>query len=68
MAFRLWIEETDKSVWHRATSRTAPLRYRAACGWELDSRPSRVWPQKPTEPGPPDEQRCHTCVAEEPAA
>ncbi len=62
MGFRLWIEETDKSVWHRATLRVERLKYRAVCGWELDGRPSRVWPQKAGEAGPPDPQLCNTCV------
>ena len=58
----LWIEETDKKVWHRANGRTAPLRYTVVCGWELPAEPTRVWPQKSSELGPAHEERCRSCV------
>lgn len=58
----IWISEADKDVWHLAASRLGALRYRAACDWELDVRQGRAWPQKPTEPGPAADRRCHTCV------
>ena len=58
----LWIEEPDEQVWHRAVARTGSLQYRAACGWELNAREGRVWPQKPDQSGPAEEQRCHSCV------
>ena len=61
---QLWIEETDKKVWHLATGRTAALRYTVACGWELSGRPTRIWPQKVTEPGPAHEERCRSCIGE----
>lgn len=60
----LWIEEIDKKVWHLANGRTAPLRYTVVCGWELPAEPTRVWPQKPREPGPAHEERCRTCIGE----
>ena len=66
MAARLWIEERDKPVWHRALKRVASLDYVAACGWELSAREGRVWPQKPRDPGPAAATRCHTCVGDEP--
>lgn len=62
-AATLWIEERDEPVWHRAVARARSLEYRALCGWELSAREGRLWPQKSDEPGPPDELRCHTCVA-----
>jgi hypothetical protein len=62
-AATLWIEERDEPVWHRVVARDRSLEYRAACGWELSAREGRVWPQKPNQPGPADELRCHTCVA-----
>ena len=36
---QLWIEETDKAVWHLANGRTAPLRYTVVCGWVLPAPP-----------------------------
>jgi hypothetical protein len=57
----LWIEERDKPVWHRVAARVASLEYLAACGWELSARDGRVWAQKPGDPGPPVETRCHSC-------
>jgi hypothetical protein len=65
MAYRLWIEETDKRVWHWAVRRLGGLRYIAACGWEVHARHALVWPQKPHEAGPPHGERCHTCAAAE---
>ena len=62
---QLWIEETDKAVWHLANGRTAPLRYTVVCGWVLPARPTRVWPQKSYELGPPQGQRCHSCIGEQ---
>jgi hypothetical protein len=60
----LWIEETDKKVWHLANGRTAALRYTVVCGWELKARPTRVWPQKAHEPGPAHDERCRSCIGE----
>lgn len=66
---QFWIEENDKHVWHRSVARVGHLEYRAACGWELDARGGRVWIVKRGEPGPPSDNRCHSCVgAEEPTA
>ena len=61
----LWVEEKGKAVWHRATVRVVRTLYRAVCGWQLDMRQGRVWPQKPVEPGPPEDERCRTCVGNE---
>ena len=61
----LWFEESDKSVWHRMTTKIGPLDYRAACGWYLTPYPGRIWYQKPGEEGPPEGVRCRTCVGEE---
>ena len=61
---QLWIEEQDKAVWHLANGRTGRLRYTVVCGWVLPARPTRIWPQKHTEIGPPQEQRCHTCIGD----
>ena len=60
----LWFEEFDKRVWHLMTRR-APLVYHAACGWNLVPYTGRVWPQKGHEPGPPEPERCRTCVGKE---
>jgi hypothetical protein len=61
----IWIEERDKAVWHSAVSReTEPLTYRAACGWVVSIRHGRIWPQKLHDPGPPDDDRCRSCVAD----
>ena len=65
MAAQLWIEETDKKVWHLANGKTAPMRYTVVCGWLLNARPTRVWPQKSYEPGPPRDDRCRSCIGEE---
>lgn len=59
----LWFEEPDKKVWQLMT-RKAPLDYRAACSWHLTPVTGRVWPQKGREPGPPEEQRCRSCVGD----
>jgi hypothetical protein len=61
----LWVEEKDKAVWHRATGRVERTLYRAVCGWQLDVRQGRVWPQKRGQFGPPEDERCHTCVGSE---
>jgi hypothetical protein len=58
----LWIEETDKHVWHWAIRRAGVLLYEAACGWEVTARHVAVWPQKAGEPGPEHGERCHTCA------
>ena len=68
MGFQLWIEERDKAVWHLATERLTPRTYRVACGWQMTRDDSTIYPQKPHEPGPPEAQRCHSCLAEAPAA
>jgi hypothetical protein len=62
MAFQLWIEERDKAVWHLATRRSDRLMFRVVCGWQMTPVDKRVYPQKPSEPGPPEPQRCHSCV------
>ncbi len=59
----LWIEEREKHVWHRSVGRIGPLTYRAACGWRMGIRDSRVWPITGSDPGPAPPQRCHACVA-----
>ena len=61
----LWIEETDKQVWHLANRRIGPLHYTAVCGWQMTARPTRIWPQKPHELGPAREERCWSCVGRE---
>ena len=63
MAFTLWIADIDKATWHHARYRTGSLRYRALWGWQLDGRPSYVWPQKDGDAGPPNEECCRICVA-----
>ena len=63
--YRLWIEESDKQVWHHAVDRRAAMQFRAMCGWEIDARHGRVWPQKPGEAGPPDDRRCNSCVGQD---
>ncbi len=59
---RLWFEEADKQVWHLMTRREGGRSFHAACGWTLDPVSGRVWPQKPTEEGPAERDRCRTCV------
>jgi hypothetical protein len=59
---QLWI--TDPTIWHWSVRRLGPLRYRAACGVELDARIAHYWPLKPGELGPPSEDRCQLCLAE----
>lgn len=61
----LWFEESDKQVWHLMTRRVAPLDYHAACGWHLAPYTGRVWPQKDHELGPPESERCRSCVGKE---
>lgn len=59
----LWFEEfRTEPVWHLAAERLEPGVYRARCGWTLDSRHSRVWPQKAGELGPARGSRCRSCV------
>ena len=60
----LWIEETDKQVWHLTNGRTAPLRYTVVCGWKLPAKSTRLWPQKAHEVGPAHEERCRSCIGE----
>lgn len=62
---QLWFEESDKRVWHLMTKKPGPMNYRAACGWHLVPYTGRVWPQKAHEPGPPDLERCRSCVGRE---
>jgi hypothetical protein len=61
MAYQLWIEEEDQSVWHRAT-RSRGSQFVVVCGWKLAPHLGRLWPQKAKEVGPALEQRCRTCV------
>ena len=58
---QLWIEETDKPVWHRVR-RGIDGKYLAECGWLFTPWRGRLWPMKTGEGGPPAETRCHTCV------
>lgn len=61
----LWFEESDKRVWHRMTKREGHMNYHAVCGWHLSPVTGRIWPQKAGDPGPPEADRCRTCVGKE---
>ena len=58
----LWIEESDKPVWHRIVRRESPGVFRAVCDWRLSPVHGRIWAQKAGELGPPPDNRCRTCV------
>jgi hypothetical protein len=61
----IWMEESgNDSVWHRVNTRLTEGNFTAACALRLRARGSRIWPQKPGEPGPAQEARCHTCLVE----
>ena len=62
VAFQLWIEERDKAVWHLSQGRIGPQRFRVVCGWEMTDVDRNIYPQKSGEPGPPEAQRCHSCI------
>lgn len=63
----LWIEQAGpKVVWHRSVGRLGSARYRAACGGEMNLLEGRLWAVKPGQPGPPNAERCQTCLAQEP--
>lgn len=38
------------------------MEYHAACGWHLTPYRGRIWPEKRIDEGPPEADRCHTCV------
>ena len=61
---QLWFEESDKHVWHLMTRKIGPMQYHAACGWHLTPYRGRIWAQKASEPGPPPDTRCRTCIGE----
>lgn len=61
-AMRLWLEESDKQVWHRITRKEGRMHHHAACGWHLSPFTGRIWPQKASEPGPPEAPHCRSCV------
>ena len=58
----IWIEETDKAVWHRVR-REGPGRLVADCGWHFVPWQGRIWAVRLHEPGPDNAERCHSCVA-----
>ena len=60
--YTIWIEERDKAVWHGIVRRKSGLIYEAGCGWELSARAGRIWPLKHDDPGPPTDERCHSCM------
>ncbi len=63
--YTIWIRERDKEVWHGMARRLGGARYQAGCGWELSPLSGKVWPLKHDDPGPPHEERCHSCVSAE---
>jgi hypothetical protein len=60
--FQLWIEERDKAVWHLSKDPSGRGRFEVACGWKMTKNDRRIYPKKANEPGPPEAQRCHSCV------
>lgn len=61
----IWMEEPGNDpAWHRVRAGLTEGHFTAACALRLRARGGRIWPQKPGEPGPAQDARCHTCLLE----
>jgi hypothetical protein len=59
-----WVQEPGSRIWHGLTDNPDGFTTRAGCGWEPDAMVRKtIWPVHPSEPGPPEFERCQWCAA-----